>query len=91
MIVPRLLLARVAGVVRLLIHKLAPLPGDVLNNLAALSSSQLTALSEALLDFTALGDLPGFCPWQSPTGSRETDAGASQPLMCDDYHWPQCR
>jgi hypothetical protein len=45
---------------RLLIRKLGPLPNDVLDRLAALSSSQLTGLGESLLDFTASGDLAAW-------------------------------
>lgn len=42
---------------RLLTRKLGSLPDDVLDSLAALSSSQLAALGEALLDFTSPDDL----------------------------------
>lgn len=45
---------------RLLMRKLGPLPDDVLDRLAVLSSSQLTALGEALLDFTAPDDLAAW-------------------------------
>lgn len=45
---------------RLLMRKLGPLPDDVLDRLAALSSAQLTALGEALLDFTAPDDLTAW-------------------------------
>lgn len=45
---------------RLLLRKLGPLPDDVLDSLAALSSSQLAALGEALLDFTAPDELSAW-------------------------------
>lgn len=45
---------------RLLIRKLGPLSDATLARLAPLSSSQLTALGEALLDFTAPGDLAAW-------------------------------
>lgn len=45
---------------RLLIRKLGPLSDATLARLVPLSSSQLTALGEALLDFTAPGDLAAW-------------------------------
>lgn len=57
---------------RLLLRKLGPLPDDVLDSLATLSSSQLTALGEALLDFTAPGDLGAWL--RTPPPPQDADA-----------------
>lgn len=45
---------------RLLLRKLGAVPQALLAQVASLSSSQLTALGEALLDCTTVGDLEGW-------------------------------
>ena len=57
---------------RLLTRKLGPLSDDALARLATLSSSQLTALGEALLDFASPNELSAWL--RTPPAPQDEDA-----------------
>lgn len=54
---------------RLLTRKLGALRPEVVERLGSLSSSQLVALGEALIDFATLGDLEQWLTAQPPEGT----------------------
>ena len=63
---------------RQLTRKFGVLPDDVIARLPQLSSSQLTALGEALLDFTTVSDVERWLAAPPPPVNEDDDAGEDE-------------
>lgn len=65
-------------------RKLGTLPNRVLSQLATLSSSQLVALGEALLDFTTVSDVERWLAAPPPPVHDDDDADADEDDLADE-------
>lgn len=69
---------------RLLTRKFGILPEGITTRLAQLAASQLTALGEALLDFTALPDVERWLAAPPPPVDDAADADADEAVGEDE-------
>lgn len=69
---------------RQLTRKFGVLPDAVIARLPQLSSSQLTALAEALLDFTTVSDMERWLASPPPPVNEDDDEGEDEDDQADE-------